>query len=118
MLNTTLQTPNVQPQTLSLPDDSDRVTSVIGFNPNNYVFNNDVYTPQNQPAQNVQNQPINPANPQAPVKKNSSALGFVLLGALLGGAFCLLKGKGSFKLPDLTSVKDGFHNFINKFKKP
>lgn len=118
MLNGVTQAPNVQLHGSALPDDSDRVTSVIGFNPNNYVFNNDVYTPQDQPAQNVQNQPVNPANPQTPVKKNNSALGFVLLGALLGGAFFISKGKGSFKLPDLTSLKNGFHNFINKFKKP
>lgn len=113
MINSTQ--PAVAQNYAALPDATDRASSLVGYNINNYVFGNNL----NQP-NGVQGQAPNVSGPSSSSGKKSGILGVLALGLLGAGAFLGIKaGKGgNIKLPNFGAVKNSVTGFFAKFKKP
>lgn len=119
MMNTTasVQTPQTVPV---LPDDSDRASSLVGYNINNYVFGNDSFNKTGQNPQNAACSGSPVTNPITNKKGNNSLLGVLALGVLGIGAYAAVKKGGgtSFKLPDFSEIKTKVTDLFKKFRKP
>lgn len=125
MINSPLPQLNSNPQTApngALMSDSDRATSVLGFNPNQYVYGdngsfNQTSQPQ-APAQNNQKQKVLNSN-----KTSSGFLGALVLAAVgIVGALSFKVATGKeIKMPDFRkffgNLKDACGAFAEQIKK-
>jgi len=93
---------------MALPDDSDRVSGIVGYDVNNYVWGNGQI--QSNPYMTPQLNTTQYSQPQNN-KGKSSILGAAILGTLVaGGAFIFAKARGhnvSFQ-----SIKNAVVNFF------
>lgn len=115
--NPQMMYPNYQMQQMqnplpALPDDSDRVSSVVGYNVNNYVWGNG--QPQQLNNFGYQNPAMQPVCPQTPQNKlsNSAFGGLILTGLVAGGAVIL--GKLTGRCPSFQDIKNAIGSFIHR----
>ncbi len=95
---------------MALPDDSDRVSSIVGYDVNNYVWGNGQIQPNPYMTPGANMQPY--CQPQNG-KGKSSLAGAAILGTLVaGGAFIFAKAKG--KNVSFQSIKNAVVNFFKK----
>lgn len=93
-----------------IPDASDRASSIVGCNINDYVFGN------NSSSSPIQQGGVSalPAQGAAKSGKATSSLGAFALGALAFGTFCSLRKGAGKKIPVVDLKK--FHGQASTFK--